>query len=174
MFKAPDDRETPLARAVRTLRLVGVLNVAVGTLFILTLGIANSYTLYRKWFFGGGVVGLLIPGILFLVILPALRRASINALIVALAAAGFQSLVAIAAFVSNFILRPISPIPVLLTGLWMCAMLDLVFILRKCFVQFRFSAMEGRRGLEPLAIEPGTAPSNPPERPPGNPGDTFR
>ena len=136
------------------MQLIGFLSCALGVLVAYALGIANPYQLYRKYFFAGGITVWLAPGIAYLVASSLLRKGNSTGVITGLVAAGFQTICALATLVAQFILRPISVVPVLLSAIWLAAMCELLLDLRRCFVEMRFQSQERQRGFVPLPVKP--------------------
>ena len=141
----------PLAVAVRSTRLLGIATILVGLVVVVAFGYLNRYQRYQAWFIGAGLVVWFVPGVLYLTAAGYLARRRRNAALAAIALASVQALCAAAAFVANFMLTPISPIPVGLTALWLAALVQLIVHLRRAAAEIGADA-ELHRGFEPLPL----------------------
>jgi hypothetical protein len=89
--------------------------------------------------------------VLYLTAAAYLARRRHNAALGAIGLASVQAVCAAAAFVANFMLTPISPIPVVLTALWLAALVQLIVHLRRAAAEIGADA-ELHRGFEPLPL----------------------
>src|SRR5436190_18182252 len=125
------DRDRPLRLAIRSLRLMGLVCSLYGIFFVFAYGYFNRYERYRPYFMGMGMLLWVLPGVVFLVNCRGLelrqRRSAVYALIVAV----LQGMAALGLFIANFFFTPISPIPVVMSALWVAAMVQLVVHLRR-------------------------------------------
>jgi len=148
-----DQRDRPLMLAIRSLRLLGLACAGYGVFFTFAYGYLNRYERYRISFIAMGVFLWVIPGAIFLVnsrqIEQRQRRAAISAMCIAIA----QGLCAAALFVLNFFLTPISPIPVVLSALWVAAEAQLVFHLRQSLPLLEIDA-ERHHGFDVASAAP--------------------
>ena len=118
-----------------------------GIFFVFAYGYFNRYERYGPYFMGMGMLLWVLPGVVFLVNSKQLelrqRRAAVYALIVAV----LQGMAAAALFFANFFFTPISPIPVVMSALWVAAMVQLVVHLRRSLPLLEIDA-ERRHGFD--------------------------
>jgi hypothetical protein len=156
-----DDPHRPLQLAIRSLQTLGVACVIFGFLVVAGGAIFNPYHLYRWAFWIGGILLWLGPGVVYVVCIGPLRRHRLPALVVALITAAGQMLLAAGLFVANFFLTPLSPIPIVLSGLWVVALAQLLLHLGGGFAAMKIDANLEQRGFEPLAVRPADPPARP-------------
>jgi hypothetical protein len=148
-----DDPARPLHLAVRSTRLLGCVSVLCGLVVILAFGYFNRYTLYRAYFLGGGLVVWFVPGVLLVTCSYFLARRRRVAAIAGIVVALVQGTCAATLFYLSVTLQPVSPVPVVLSALWVLAIVQLVHHLWRSLAAIRLDA-QYRRGFDLT----GTAP----------------
>jgi cell division protein FtsW (lipid II flippase) len=137
----------PLHLAIRSTRLLGFCSAVFGFVFVFAFGYLNRYKLYRLHFIAIGLIVWLIPGVLLMtysfMMTQRRRRAAIGAFFMALV----QGLFAIAALVGSCTLSPVSPIPILLSALWVIAIAQLLAHLKQSLPLLEHD-VERRPGFE--------------------------
>ena len=147
-----DDRERPLRLAIRSTRLLGAVSAAYGVFFVFAYGYLNRYQRYQLFFIVFGMVLWVIPGVLLLVNAAQLDQRRRSGAVAAMIVAFLQGLCALALFVANFYFTPISPIPVVLSALWVAAIVQLLVHLFRSFRLLESDA-EGRHGFQVQPID---------------------
>ena len=138
--------------AARSCLALGAVSTFFGLLIIVGPGYLNPLR-FGPWFIGGGLVVWFAPGLAMLFggwYLRHRRRWAVG-----LAAAGtfWQAAAALTLEVGQFWFEPISPILVLVGGLWLAALVVQGANLRRASVALRADSA-GRRGFEVLAKGP--------------------
>jgi len=146
-----DPRDRPLLLAIRSTRLLGLSSVGYGIFFVFAYGYLNRYERYRPHFILMGMLLWVIPGVFFLVASSRLEQRSRSAAVLAIVFASLQGLAALAIFCAQFLLTPISPIPLVLSALWVLAIVQLILHLRRSLPLLQIDA-EHRHGFE-ITIE---------------------
>ena len=155
-----DDPHYYLTLAIRSARILGVFGIVIGVIFIAVLGFFNRVERFRPLYIAFGLAVLVLPGVLYLACIPHLRRHRLAALIVTLVIAAIQTLCAAAALIASCTLSPVSAIPIVLSALWLAAMIQLLFHLSRGFIAMRLDALAEQRGFEPVmgqAVRPITS-----------------
>ena len=161
------DPQRPIELAIRSTRLLGVVSTAFGLVMVLVFGYFNRFPHFRKYFIGMGMLVWFIPGVLFLTAWWFMRRRSRAAVLTAMTTAGVQALCAASILVGSLKLQPVSPVPVLVAGLWVAALGQLLVHLWRSLESVRIDA-EHVRGFEavgPVAPRP-VLPAEPADGPP--------
>jgi hypothetical protein len=152
MTRADDDLERPLRLAIRSTRLLGIVSSVYGIFFVFAYGYLNRFERWQLVFIALGMLLWVIPGVLLLVNAYQLqqrrRRAAITCMVVAIA----QGVCALAIFAANFFLTPISPIPVVLSALWVAAIVQLVMHLSQS-LRVMAVDVEKRHGFEVKPVQ---------------------
>jgi hypothetical protein len=120
------DPEQSLFLAQRSLRLLGIISAAFGILLIVAFGYLNRLPQFRLHFIALGFIVWFLPGVLMVTCWWYLNRRNRIALRVALIVCSIQMLFAIALFVLNFVLTPISIVPIVMTLIWTLAAAQLL------------------------------------------------
>ena len=141
------DPQRPIELAIRSTRTLGLVSALFGLVMMLVFGYFNRYLRFRAYFIAFGMVVWFVPGVLFLTASHFLRRRSRSAVIGAMAAAAAQAVFAGALFIGSLTVQPVSPIPVLLTALWVAALVQLMAHLRGSFESVRVDT-DHVRGFE--------------------------
>jgi hypothetical protein len=124
---APDDtRDRPLQLATRSTKLLGLVSAGYGIFFCFAYGYLNRYQTYAAYFIAMGMIVWVLPGVTFLVQAKQLEDRKRSAAIIAMLAAIFQGVCAAGLFVANFFFTPISVIPVVLSLLWVIAIVQMI------------------------------------------------
>jgi O-antigen/teichoic acid export membrane protein len=147
MTQPPDQRDRPLHLAIRSLRLLGAACVGYGIFFVFAYGYLNRYERYQIYFMAMGMILWVVPGAIFLVNVRQIEQRQRRAALCAICIAAAQGLCAAALFVMNFLFTPISPIPVVLSALWVAAEVQLVMHLRQSLPLLEIDA-ERRHGFD--------------------------
>jgi hypothetical protein len=147
----PDAGDAKLTVAVRSTRLLGLATALFGLVVVVAFGYFNRYQRYQAWFIGIGLLVWFVPGVLYLTCAGYLARRRRGAAVAGIALASVQAVCAAAAFLANFMLTPISPIPVVLTALWLAALVQLIVQLRRVAEDLGADA-QYHRGFEPLPV----------------------
>ena len=159
------DPQRPIELAIRSTRTLGYVSAVFGLVMMVAFGYFNRYPRFRPYFIGMGLLVWFIPGVLFLTASHFLRRRSRAAIVGAMATTAGQMVFAGALLVGTVTVEPVSPVPVILTALWVAALVQLMAHLRASFESVRVDA-EHVRGFEAvgagtprrvLAVEPGDA-----------------
>src|SRR5690349_13347028 len=131
------DPQRPIELAIRSTRLLGIVSTLFGLVMVLVFGYFNRLQRFRPYFIALGLVVWFVPGVLYLTASHFMRRRSRAGVVTALASAAGQAVFAAALFVGTLTVQPVSPIPVLLTALWVVALVQLVAHLRGSFESVR-------------------------------------
>jgi hypothetical protein len=130
LMTTPPPSSRPLQLAIRSASLLGLCSGLFGFVFVFVFGYFNRYERYRLHFIGLGLIVWLVPGVLLFTNAMMMRQGRRRGAVGAIAVASAQGLFALMAFAANFMLSPISVIPVLLTLLWFAAIVQLLLHLR--------------------------------------------
>ena len=141
------DPQRPIELAIRSTRTLGYVSALFGLVMMVVFGYFNRYLRFRPYFIGMGLLVWFVPGVLFLTASHFLRRRSRSAVVGAMAATAGQMVFAAAMFVGSLTVQPVSPVPVVLTALWVAALVQLMAHLRGSFESVRVDA-EHVRGFE--------------------------
>lgn len=115
------DPEQSLLSAQRSLRLLGILSALFGIVMIVAFGYLNRLARFRPYFIGMGFLAWFLPGVLMLTCWWYLDRRNRLALRFALAVCAAQMIFAVTLFAMNFLLTPISIVPIVMTFIWALA-----------------------------------------------------
>jgi len=147
----PADPLRPLAFAIRSTRLLGFCSAVFGFVFVMAFGYFNPYRVYAHWGIAIGLIVWFIPGVLLMLCAAQLqlrrRSAAVGAMLLTIAHVFF----ALAALVGSCTLSPVSPIPIVMSVLWVAATVQLVVHLRRSLPLLEHDA-ERRQGFEVLPI----------------------
>src|SRR5215212_10572604 len=105
---------SPLILATRSLRLLGIVCCIYGIFFAFAYGYFNRYERYQVYFIAMGMVLWVIPGAVFLVNARQLEQRQRRGAICAICISVMQGAMALALFIMQFFLPPMSPIPLVL------------------------------------------------------------
>ena len=142
-----DPRQRPLHLAIRSTRLLGFCSTLFGLVIVFALGYFNRYRAYRVAFIALGLVVWVVPGVLLMTYAMLLTQRRRRAAIGALAVASAHGLFALAAFVASVTLPPVSPIPILLSVLWLAAVGQIIVYLWRSLPLLEHDAQR-RHGFE--------------------------
>ena len=126
----PDDPTRPLTLAIRSMRLLGICSGMFGLVFVIAFGYFNRYQTYRPHFIALGLIVWFIPGVLFVTCSELMRQRRRRGAIGGIAIGIAQELFAVAALGFSVLLPPVSPVPILLSLLWIAALGQLLWHLR--------------------------------------------
>ena len=143
----------PLHLAIRSTRLLGFCSAVFGFVFLMAFGYFNRYRIYAHWGVGLGLVVWFVPGVLLMVCAMQLRQRRRGAAVVAMLITSVHALFALAALVGSCTLSPVSPIPILMSALWLAASVQLVIHLRISLSLLEHDA-DRRKGFEVKMNEP--------------------
>ena len=149
------DPQRPIELTIRSTRTLGFVCTLFGLVMMVAFGYLNRYLRFRPHFIALGMVVWFVPGVLFLTASHFMRRRSRAAVVSAMVTAGAQIVFAAAMFVGSLTGQPVSPVPVVLTALWVAALGQLVLHLRRSLESVRVDT-EHVRGFE--AVDVSTAP----------------
>lgn len=147
------DPQRPIETAIRSTRTLGIVCVGFGLVMTVVFGYLNRYPRFRPYFIGMGLVVWFVPGVLYLAAWHFMRRRSRAAVLSAMVTAAVQGLFAAAMFVGSLTLQPVSPVPIVLTALWLAALGQLVVHLRRSLESVRLDA-DHVRGFEAVGTGP--------------------
>jgi hypothetical protein len=150
------DPDRPLYLAVRSTWLLGAVSMLCGLIVVLAFGYFNPYRLYRHYFIVGGMGVWFVPGVLLVVSSVFLARRSLVAAGVATVTAFGQGVCAAVLFYASVTLEPVSAIPVVLSALWVAAIVQLIHHLWRSFASIRMDVAR-RPGFDmgtPRAVLP--------------------
>ena len=153
MSHPPPEPVRPLELAIRSTRLLGFCSAVFGLVFLLAFGYFNKYRVYAHW---GVIIGLVvwfIPGVLLMTCAVMLRHRRRGAAVGAMLITCAHLLFAVVAFIGSCILEPISPIPIVMSVLWVMATAQLIFHLKRSLPLLLHDA-EVRKGFEVRLKEP--------------------
>ena len=143
------DPQRPIELAIGSTRLLGVVSGLFGLVMVMVFGYFNRLQRFRPYFIGLGLVVWFVPGVLYLAASHFMRRRSRTGVVTAMATAAGQGVFAAALLVGTLTVQPVSPIPVVLTALWVAALVQLIGHLRRSFESVRLDT-EHVRGFEAL------------------------
>ncbi len=149
-----DDLQRPLMLAIRSTRLLGFCSAVFGFVFVMAFGYFNPYRLYAHWGIAIGLIIWFIPGVLLMLCAMQLQHRRRSAAVGAVMLTGAHVLFALAALVGSCTLSPVSPIPIVLSALWVAATLQLLVHLRRSLPLLERDA-ERWKGFEVQMKEPG-------------------
>jgi len=158
-----DDRNRPLTLAIRSTRLLGLASVGYGIFFVFAYGYFNRYERYRPHFMLMGITLWVVPGVFFLVNSYRLEQRSRPAAVWSIVFAVVQGLCAAALLALQFMLTPISPIPLVLSALWVTAMVQLIGHLRRSLPLLQID-VEHRHGFDIATAQAPTVRIEPPQK----------
>jgi hypothetical protein len=115
------DPEQSLLLAQRSLRLLGITSALFGLVVVVGFGYFNRLVRFRPYFIGMGFLVWFLPGVLMVTCWWYLQRRDRLALRAAIGVCVVQMCFAIALFIANFLLTPISVVPIVMTLLWTLA-----------------------------------------------------
>ena len=147
------DPQRPIEMAIRSTRTLGIVSAAFGLVMMLAFGYLNRYPRFRPYFIGMGLIVWFVPGVLYLTAWHFMRRRSRAAVVSAMVTAGVQAVFAGTMFVGSLTLQPVSPVPVVLTALWVAALGQLIVHLRRSLESVRLDT-EHVRGFEAFGSDP--------------------
>jgi hypothetical protein len=101
--------------------LLGIASALFGLVMIVGFGYFNRLVRFRPYFIGLGFLGWFLPGVLMITCWWYLQRRNRFALRGAIGVCAMQACFAIALFIANFLLTPISIVPIVMTLLWTLA-----------------------------------------------------
>ena len=129
----PDSEDVmkPLHLAIRSTRLLGIVSTLFGFVFVIAFGYFNRYQRYRPHFIAMGLLVWFVPGVLFFTCAGLMKQRRRAGAAGGIAVAGVQELFAVATLVGSLMLPPVSPIPVVLSVLWIAALGQLLYHLRR-------------------------------------------
>ena len=142
-----DPTQRPLALAIRSTRLLGFCSAVFGLVFVMAFGYFNPYRLYAHWGIAIGLVIWFVPGVLLMLCAAQLQQRRRSAAVGAILITAAHVLFALAALVGSCTLEPVSPIPIILSALWVAATVQLIVHLRKSLPLLEHDA-ERRQGFE--------------------------
>jgi hypothetical protein len=148
-----NDLERPLRLAIRSTRLLGIASAGYGIFFVFAYGYLNRYQRYQMFFILFGMLLWVLPGVLLLVNAHQLEQRRRRAAIVCIVAATLQGIAALALFVAQFYFTPVSPIPLVLSALWVAAIVQLVVHLYRSLPLLQIDT-ERRRGFMIETVQP--------------------
>ncbi|MEA2710406.1 MAG: hypothetical protein QOF78_3007 [Phycisphaerales bacterium] len=143
----PSDPLRPLALAIRSTRLLGFCSAVFGLVFLLAFGYLNPYRVYAGYGVAMGLIIWFIPGVLLMTCALQLHHRRRGAAVGALIITGAHALFAIAALVGSCTLSPVSPIPIIMSVLWVASTIQLIVHLRRSLPLLAQDA-ERRKGFE--------------------------
>src|SRR5688572_16375515 len=111
MTRVDQDLERPLRLAIRSTRLLGGVSAAYGIFFVFAYGYFNRFERWQVFFIAVGMALWVLPGVLLLINSYQLQQRRRFAAITSMIAAIAQGLCALAIFIVQFRLTPLSPIP---------------------------------------------------------------
>lgn len=141
------DPQRPLHLAVRSTRLLGIAATVIGLFVVVAFGYFNRFERFRPYFIALGLAVGVVPGVVFFLCSVYIARRSRAAVYGALATAALHLLFAAAFFVASVTLEPVSPIPVLVSVLWVLALLQLLWHLWRSLGSIRLDT-EYHRGFD--------------------------
>lgn len=145
------DPEQFLFTAQRSLRLLGVISALFGIVLIVAFGYFNRLPQFRPHFIALGFLVWFLPGVLMITCWWYLNRRNRIALRMALVVCAVQMLFAIALFALNFVLTPISIVPIVMTFIWTLAAAQLLVQLWRATPAVDLDA-EHRAAFQPQVI----------------------
>ena len=143
----------PLTLAIRSTRLLGFCSAAFGFVFLMAFGYLNPYRVYAHWGIAIGLAVWFVPGVLLMLCAAQLQHRRRGAAVGAMLITAAHVLFAIAALVGSCTLSPVSPIPIILSALWVAATAQLLVHLRRSLPLLEHDA-ERRQGFEVQMKEP--------------------
>ena len=120
-----------LAQATRSTRLLGIVSAALGSVIIVADGYLNHYLRFRLHFIALGSFVWFAPGVLLIASASLLKRRSRAGAKLAIAVSLFESLCAATILAAFCTLTPISPIPIVMSVLWLAALGQLLLHLQR-------------------------------------------
>ena len=129
---------------------IGFVLLCFGFTIVMRGGYFNRYRLYRNFFLFIGLVVWVIPGVLLLTWSHYLKRRRRFALRATQVTAFTQLFFASLFLVGGFMFTPISPLPILLSVLWLLCCIQLLRYLHEARPLLGAEA-EFQRGFEPIA-----------------------
>ena len=141
------DPMRPLAFAIRSTRLLGFCSAVFGLVFVMAFGYFNPYRLYAHWGIAIGLVIWFIPGVLLMLCAAQLQLRRRSAAVGAMVITSVHVIFALGALVGSCTLSAVSPIPIVMSILWVAATVQLVVHLRKSLPLLEHDA-ERRKGFE--------------------------
>jgi hypothetical protein len=139
----------PVALALRSLIVLGVACTLFGAVFVIAFGVLNSFHRFRLFFAAMGLLLWLAPGVSYLCCAALMRRHHQGAATAAFATTLVQAVGAAALLTASATFDPVTPLPVLLCGMWLLALADCMRHLLRAR-RFLASGTERARGFEPL------------------------
>jgi hypothetical protein len=158
------DPQRPIELAIGSTRLLGIVSTLFGLVMVLVFGYFNRYQRFRPHFIALGLVVWFVPGVLYLAASHLMRGRRRGGVVTAMATAAGQGVFAAALFVGTLTVQPVSPVPVVLTALWVAALVQLLGHLRRSFESVRLDTQHVR-GFEALGA-PAPKPVLPLDGPP--------
>ncbi len=144
---------TPITRARTTAALLGLVSLAAGLGIIVIDGFLSSYPQFRHWWIAIGALAFYGPGLCFALAYWGLKAGRVWTLWVAIAAAGWQGLLAgITTACFAFFTSPFSLVVVVGGLLWVA--IDTIFALQLLRARPWVKAqVEGHRGFAVEAVQ---------------------
>ena len=152
MIDVGEQFERPLRLAIRSTRLLGASSAGYGICFCFAYGYLNRYERYQLFFITFGLLLWVIPGGLLLVNSYQLAQRRRAAAIICMIIAGAQGGAALVLFIAQFFLPPMSPIPLVLSALWVAGNAQLVHHLWQSFPLLQID-VEKHHGFEVKPIQ---------------------
>jgi len=145
------DPEQTLLTAQRSLRLLGIISALFGIVLIVAFGYFNRLQRFRPYFIGMGFLVWFLPGVLMITCWWYLNRRNRIALRMAIILCAIQMIFAAILSALNFLLTPISILPIVMTLLWTLATMQLLVQLHRARPAVDFDA-EHHAGFEAQVI----------------------
>jgi hypothetical protein len=144
-----------LALLARDCFALGIISVAFGLVILVGYGYFNRLTQFRLAFQLMGTIVWVLPGTALIIAGVFLRQRRWG-IIVGLISVLIQALMAAALFAANFVLTPISVVPVVMSGIWLLALASKVPDFRRAFgwLQSTTGTVHGFEVIAPKAVLP--------------------
>jgi hypothetical protein len=120
-----------LSLAMRSTHILGIVSALFGLVMIVAFGYLNRYQKFGPYFITLGLVVWFAPGVVFVASAYLLKRRARAGAIAAMVMAMLQTLCAAAILVAVCTLPPVSPIPIIMTALWIAALGQLMLHLQR-------------------------------------------
>lgn len=123
--------ERPFRLALQSTRLMAVMSIATGLFVLVSYGYLNRLPQFRVWFELAGVWVWILPGMGFAIAGSFMGRRARWAAVLGIITAVAQGTIALGFLVANFVLRPISIVPIVICFAWVAALAQMIVHLRR-------------------------------------------
>src|SRR3954467_1124359 len=140
-MRPSNEKHSVVSLAIRSPQLLGVVSSLFGLVVIVAFGYLNPYQRFGPYFITLGLLVWFAPGVIFIACAYLLRRRRRVGATLGIMTALFQTLCAAAILLGTCTLPPVSPIPIVMSVLWLAALGQLMLHLQRSLRTIRADTM---------------------------------